>query len=185
MNTNLLVIGLGNPGKQYHKTRHNVGFHVIDELARRSDAVFRNKKSFNYAWASFPLGELFLCKPTTYMNDSGRVFPAVFSQARTTREKLLVVTDNADLPTGKIRLKPSGGQTTHNGIRSIVAALGDGNFMRLYIGIGTPPFSLHAHVLSRWSRTEDEIYARSFSAAANAVLELTQHPVETVQGNYN
>ncbi len=187
MDTSLLVLGLGNPGKQYARTRHNMGFNVIDVLAARYDAVFRERRNFSYAWASIGDKEVFLCKPSTYMNNSGRVFPEAFSLSRTKKNNLIVILDNANFPEGKLRLKVNGSHNhpSHNGLHSIAMAIGGSDFMRLYIGIGHPPFTLSSYVLGRWPPEENETYTHAFAHAADAIADLTQYPIEHVQNTYN
>ncbi len=185
MSEKLLVIGLGNPGKSYLRTRHNVGFHVVERLARSSDAVFRSRKNFSYAWASFPNLEMFLCKPDTYMNNSGEIFPGVFAISKMKKQHMVVITDNSDLPVGKIRIKPDGRSTTHNGLKSIVAYLGSHDFLRVYIGIGTPLFKLSSHVLGRWTAEENPLYEEAFDRATQAVMELSRSSIDQIQSQYN
>lgn len=134
----LLVAGLGNPGRDYAATRHNVGFIVCDELARRHGGSFRSK--FSGELAELPLdGErVALLKPQTYMNESGRSVSAAARFFKVDPEDLLVVHDEVDLELGRIQARLGGGLAGHNGLRSVAAALGTSEFLRLRIGVGRP-----------------------------------------------
>jgi len=133
------VVGLGNPGPKYHDTRHNVGFWLVDRLARRYGAVLRgeNKFSGEVARIRTPVGECWLLKPMTYMNHSGRAVSALAHFYKIPLEQVLVAHDDLDLAPGVIRLKQGGGHGGHNGLRDISAALGK-DFIRARIGIGHP-----------------------------------------------
>lgn len=136
----LLVVGLGNPGREYADHRHNVGFMVVDELARAKGAEpFRSK--FSGQLTRLRLGgdeELLLLKPQTYMNESGRSVGPAAGFFRVPAERIVVVHDELDLAGGEVRLKLGGGHAGHNGLRSIIASLGTGDFGRIRIGIGHP-----------------------------------------------
>ena len=133
------IVGLGNPGPKYHATRHNVGFWLVDRLARRYGAVLRgeNKFSGEVARIRTPVGECWLLKPMTYMNHSGRAVSALAHFYKIPLEQMLVAHDDLDLAPGVIRLKQGGGHGGHNGLRDISAALGK-DFIRARIGIGHP-----------------------------------------------
>lgn len=135
----LLVVGLGNPGREYAAHRHNVGFMAVDELARRVGAdAFREK--FSGEWARCEIGgePAVLLKPQTYMNESGRSVQAAVTFFKVAPGELLVVHDELDLPFGDVRLKQGGGHAGHNGLRSIMS-VGAGDFCRVRVGIGRPP----------------------------------------------
>ena len=134
----LLVAGLGNPGREYERTRHNVGWLVADELARRRGGSFRSK--FSGRLAEVRLGErrLALLKPETYMNESGRSISAAARFFKVPLEALLVVHDDVDLEEGRLQARQGGGLAGHNGLRSIARALGTQDFLRLRIGVGRP-----------------------------------------------
>ena len=137
-----LVVGLGNPGREYDGTRHNVGFAVADGLAKKLECSFRSKARFSAAVAETIVagGKLTLAKPQTYMNRSGAAVVALLNWLKLTPADMLVVVDDADLPVGQLRLRGSGGSGGHNGLRSIIEALGGvEEFARLRIGIGRQP----------------------------------------------
>jgi PTH1 family peptidyl-tRNA hydrolase len=137
-----LVVGLGNPGSRYARTRHNVGFFAVDEIARAfSFPAWREKFSGEFTKGTLDGEDVVLLKPMTYMNESGRcVQPAVafFHVAPKGGDELLVLHDELDLPFADVRLKVGGGHAGHNGLRSIIGALGP-DFARVRIGIGRPP----------------------------------------------
>jgi PTH1 family peptidyl-tRNA hydrolase len=133
----LLVAGLGNPGREYADTRHNVGFMVADELARRHGASFRSK--FSGEVADLPLdGRVALLKPNTFMNESGRSVGAAVRYFKVPPEALLVVHDEVDLEPGRLQARLGGGLAGHNGLRSVAQHLRTGDFLRLRVGVGRP-----------------------------------------------
>jgi peptidyl-tRNA hydrolase, PTH1 family len=135
-----LVAGLGNPGSKYDQTRHNAGFWFVDRVAARDGAQLRAESRFQGDAAELQVGanKVRLLKPTTFMNRSGQSIAALMRFFKLTPEQLLVVHDELDLPAGVVRLKFGGGPGGHNGLKDIIAHLGDKNFHRLRIGIGHP-----------------------------------------------
>ena len=135
-----LIVGLGNPGSQYARTRHNAGWFVIDELARRYD-ISLVKKNADYKLGLGMMGEhkIGLVKPQTYMNDSGRAVASLRHFYRLEVEQILVLTDDLNLPLGKLRLRGSGSDGGHNGLKSVAQHLGSRDYARLRIGVGEPP----------------------------------------------
>jgi PTH1 family peptidyl-tRNA hydrolase len=133
-----LIVGLGNPGRKYEATRHNAGFWFVEEIARASRAEFRRETRFSGEVARAPGSDLWLLKPETFMNESGRAVGALASFYRIPAEEILVAHDELDLPPGAVRLKFGGGLSGHNGLRDIAPALGTQDFWRLRIGIGHP-----------------------------------------------
>jgi PTH1 family peptidyl-tRNA hydrolase len=183
----LLVAGLGNPGRGYEDTRHNVGWMVADELARRADASFRSK--FNGRVADARLGEhrLALLKPETYMNESGRSIAAALRFYKLPSEELLVVHDDVDLEPGRLQARQGGGLAGHNGLRSIAQALGSQEFLRLRIGVGRPgrgdPRPVADYVLSPF---EDEVDVDVLTGrAADAVESILRDGLEAAQARFN
>jgi peptidyl-tRNA hydrolase, PTH1 family len=168
-----VVVGLGNPGKQYEQTRHNVGWMVLDRIAERAGWTGHAKARDAAAIASgrFNGLDLMLAKPTTYMNLSGVAVRKVLARQRAPLEDLLVVVDDFDLPLGKLRLRERGSAGTHNGLRSIIGELNSQDFARLRVGIGEPQRQGAArdHVLSRFSASERPTLNVVIDAAADAV----------------
>ncbi|HEY5039235.1 MAG TPA: aminoacyl-tRNA hydrolase [bacterium] len=134
-----VIVGLGNPGENYRPTRHNVGFRAVEAIALKHKVKLREKDEVIFG--SFPLEgrEIFLLFPQTFMNESGRAVAPFAKYRQIPLEKLLVVSDDLDLPLGRLRLKTAGGSGGHHGLDSLISHLGSGNFSRLRIGIGKPP----------------------------------------------
>ena len=183
----LLVVGLGNPGRQHEHDRHNVGWMLVDELARRHDGSFKSK--FSGSLAELRVGEarVALLKPETYMNDSGRSLAAARSFFKVPVEQVLVAHDDVDLETGRLQARAGGGLAGHNGLRSIVSALGSPEFLRLRIGVGRPgrgdPRPVADYVLSRFE-PEDDVEAM-VSRAADAAETLIAEGLESAQRAFN
>lgn len=150
-----LIVGLGNPGSKYADTRHNAGFFVVDELAKRLGSVGW-KKRFRAEVAEVRFGEtrLVLLKPQTYMNDSGLSVREAVNWYRVPREQTLIVVDDLDQPFGQLRIRAKGSAGGHNGLKSIFAETGSQEFPRLRVGIGRGSHQTIAHVLSRFSAEE-------------------------------
>lgn len=178
-----IVVGLGNPGREYASHRHNVGFMAVDKLAERVNAdPFREKFSGELARATIAGEQAVLLKPMTYMNESGRsVQPALtFFKARPS--DLIVVHDELDLPYGDVRLKFGGGHAGHNGLRSIMAHLGTGDFGRVRVGVGRPPVGFRGeiadYVLSGFDAVERARLPDALTSAIESVLEVAAHGFE-------
>jgi PTH1 family peptidyl-tRNA hydrolase len=166
-----VVVGLGNPGKQYEETRHNVGWMVLDRLAERAGWAghARARDAAATVYGRYHGLDLMLAKPTTYMNLSGVAVRKVLARQRAPLEDLLVVMDDFDLPLGKIRIREKGSAGTHNGLRSIVGELGSQDFARLRVGIGEPSREAINHVLSKFGGAERRVLGEVIDAAADAV----------------
>jgi peptidyl-tRNA hydrolase, PTH1 family len=183
----LLVVGLGNPGREYARHRHNVGHMVADELARRHGGSWRSKFSGQLAEIRLDGHKLALLKPETYMNDSGRAVGAAARFYKLEPREVLVVHDEGDFDLGRLELKVGGGLAGHNGLRSIAQQLKTQDFLRLRIGVGRPergdPRPLADYVLSDFEPTDD---AESLVArAADAVEQLDADGVEQAQRAVN
>jgi peptidyl-tRNA hydrolase, PTH1 family len=183
----LLVAGLGNPGREYEHTRHNAGWLVLDELARRHGGSWRSK--FSGSLAEERLGDLRLAllKPETYMNESGRSVAAAARFFKVEPEALLVVHDDVDLEAGRLQARSGGGLAGHNGLRSLAHDLGTQDFLRLRIGVGRPgrgdPRSVSDWVLSPFAPAED--VDALVSRAADAVETIAAEGVEAAQQRFN
>ena len=186
-----LVVGLGNPGKEYEGTRHNVGFAVVDRVAGRLECSFRNKLRFTaqVAEAAGVAGKVVLVKPQTYMNRSGQTVAAMLGWLKLTPVEMLVVVDDADLPLRQIRLRVAGGSGGHNGMRSILEALGGNEeFPRLRVGIGrSGPVGqdIAGHVLSRFAAAEREAAVEVIAAAAAAVEFCLKEGLTAAMNQFN
>lgn len=171
-----LVVGLGNPGRDYAGTRHNIGFAVLDRLAGKFDCSFRRKWRFSAEVAEAAAGDagkVVLAKPQTYMNRSGNAVNALLKWSKIESAQLLVVVDDADLPLGQIRLRASGGSGGHNGLRSIIEALGGNEeFARLRVGIGrSAPVGadITGHVLGKFAAQERALAEQAAASAVEAI----------------
>ena len=135
-----LIVGLGNPGTQYEQTRHNAGFWYVDELARQYNGIFKVEKKYNAEFCHLTISneKVTLLKPLTFMNLSGQPVASYANFFKIPADQILVAHDELDFEPGKIKLKQGGGHGGHNGLRDIIARLGDKNFLRLRIGIGHP-----------------------------------------------
>src|SRR5437763_1800243 len=183
----LLVAGLGNPGREYERTRHNVGWMVADELARRHGGSFRSKFSGRLAEVRAGEQRLALLKPETYMNESGRSVGAAARFFKLPPEQTLLVHDDVDLEEGRLQARLGGGLAGHNGLRSIAQHLGTNDFLRLRIGIGRPergdPRPVAYYVLSPFEPhvDVDALVAR----AADAVELLANEGLAAAQARFN
>ena len=183
----LLVVGLGNPGREHERDRHNLGWMVADELARRMDGRWRAKFSGQLAEVRLDALRLALLKPETFMNDSGRSVAAATRFFKVEPESLLVVHDDVDLEPGRLQARAGGGLAGHNGLRSLAQALGTQEFLRLRIGVGRPgrgdPRSVADYVLSPFELEED--VGALVSRAAAAVETVARDGVEAAQQRFN
>lgn len=175
----ILVVGLGNPGREYASHRHNVGFMAVDELARRVRAdAFRDKFSGELARAEIGDTQAILLKPMTFMNESGRSVQPAMAFFKVAPKDVLIVHDELDLPFGDVRLKFSGGHAGHNGLRSIMACIGTGDFGRLRVGIGRPPPGFRGevadYVLSSFDALERASLPDVLVKAVDTVLDITR-----------
>jgi peptidyl-tRNA hydrolase, PTH1 family len=183
----LLVAGLGNPGREYERTRHNAGWLVLDELARRHAGSWRSKFNGSLAEIRLDGAKLALLKPETYMNESGRSVSAASRFFKVPTESLLVVHDDVDLEPGRLQARRGGGLAGHNGLRSLAQHLGTQDFLRLRIGVGRPgrgdPRPVKDWVLSPFAPEEDAeaLIARS----ADAVETMVREGLEATQQRFN
>jgi len=172
-----LVAGLGNPGREYEFTPHNVGFQVLDFLIEHFEiSGFQSK--FRSKICSVPIsGELCLfIKPQTYMNKSGEAVAEVVNFYKIPLEKILIISDDIDLPPGKVRFRNEGGHGGHNGLRSIIESLGNGNFHRIRFGVGRPSDrdNVAGHVLGRWNEAEKKLTKSAFNLALKEMVRFLE-----------
>jgi len=183
----LLVVGLGNPGREHERDRHNVGWMAVDELARRLDGRWRAKFSGQLAEVRLDGLRLALLKPETFMNDSGRSVAAASRFFKVEPESMLVVHDDVDLEAGRLQARAGGGLAGHNGLRSLAQSLGTQDFLRLRIGVGRPgrgdPRSVADYVLSPFELEED--VGALVTRAADAVETIAREGVEASQQRFN
>lgn len=186
--TSFLLIGLGNPGREYQTNRHNIGFMLIDRLAVRLGA--RGLKVQSKAIVTSAIYEdrkLILAKPQTYMNLSGQSIQGLANFYKLPLENLLVAHDDLDLPFGTIRLRPGGGPGGQRGVASTIERLGTKDFARLRLGIGRPPGRMDpaAYVLQDFSREEVKTLSELLDRAADAALEFVMNGLDKAMNKFN
>ncbi len=178
------IIGLGNPGKKYDNNRHNIGFLLIQKLAENynSNFVLKNKLKCNYA-EFISDGVIYrMFTPTTYMNNSGESIRAIIDWFKVDKDKLIIVVDDIDIPLGKIRVRKKGSSGGHNGLKSIINHLNSKEFLRIRIGIGSPPiiendkkYNTISHVLGNFSKQEKLILNKIFHQIIDSLQKLNDH----------
>ncbi len=190
MDQGFLIVGLGNPGRKYRETRHNAGFMVVEELARRWQADWTLESAFQsrLARAQPPVGTVWLCQPQTYMNLSGDAVGSLTAYYRVPLNRLLVVVDDADLPLGTVRLRPRGSSGGHHGIESIEARLGSREFARQRLGIGRSEpgeREITAHVLSRFRAEEQALWRQILERAADQAVTWCHDGAREAMNRFN
>ena len=183
-----LVVGLGNPGREYELTRHNVGFMVVDALAERVGVQVCDKKfKARVGRARLEGEDCLLMKPETYMNLSGESVGPALGFFKLSTAQVIVVHDELDLPLGTVRLKKGGGHGGHNGLRSLKQHLPDDGFVRIRIGIGRPPpqWDSADYVLSRFAPEERAAADRALNDAADAVRAVLADGIGKAMGHFN
>src|SRR5688500_10528091 len=170
-----IIVGLGNPGAEYARTRHNAGFWLVDELARRHGGTLRHEGKHQAELARIRIGgdEVWLMKPMTFMNRSGGPISSVLGFYKLSPREMLVAHDEIDLPSGTVRLKDAGGHGGHNGMRDVIAAQGDG-FWRLRIGVGHPGVKNEVvdFVLTHAGKDEQRVIEETIAMGADAIEEM-------------
>ena len=185
-----LVVGLGNPGRDYVHTRHNAGWAVLDEFAKRRGAEFRRswRRPVQSVKTSMEgAGNLLLVKPLTFMNLSGTVLPGLMRPAGLTAKDLIVVADDVSLPLGKLRIRAKGSAGGHNGLKSVIEHLGSEEFVRIQVGVGEQEegTSLKDHVLERMDAGERRALAEATVRAVDALEHILVHGVDGAMNRYN
>ena len=184
-----LIVGLGNPGPEYAKTRHNVGFHCLDLLAEKL-GVRVDKAKFQglYGQTDYHGNRLYLLKPLTYMNLSGRSVLQLSAFFQVPPQRIIVLFDDISLEPGRLRVRPNGSAGGHNGNKSIIAELGSQEFPRVKIGVGAKPhpdFDLAAWVLSTFSAQEEKALSVSLENGAQAALTIIDQGTAAAANNFN
>ena len=184
-----LIVGLGNPGPEYAKTRHNVGFRCLDLLAEKL-GVRVDKAKFQglYGQTDYHGNRLYLLKPLTYMNLSGRSVLQLSAFFQVPPQRIIVLFDDISLEPGRLRVRPNGSAGGHNGIKSIIAELGSQEFPRVKLGVGAKPhpdFDLAAWVLSTFSAQEEKALSLSLENGAQAALTIIDQGTAAAANNFN
>ena len=183
-----IIAGLGNPTKEYDKTRHNVGFEVIDRLADRYDIDVSERKHRAFCGKGMIEGQkVLLVKPQTFMNLSGESLRSVVDYYKVMPEELVVIYDDISLPPGQLRIRLKGSAGGHNGIKNIIAHLGTQEFPRIKVGVGAKPprMDLKDYVLSRVSKGEQELMDEAFQEAAQAVAMMIGEGADRAMNHFN
>ena len=183
-----LIIGLGNPGSRYRKTRHNIGFMVLEKLATRWEVDLKHK-SFDALWNRGKIaGEnVILAMPQTYMNLSGNAARRLLAYFKVDMNKLIVVHDDLDLPFGTVRLKTGGGNAGHKGLLSIATCLGSGDFMRVRLGIGKPADKsrIESYVLEKFETEDSALLESIIQLAAEAAADIVTSGMQQAMAKYH
>ena len=181
-----LIVGLGNPGRQYEDTRHNVGFMVLDQLAAAAGAAFQSVPKWQSHLAKLPGSGTILLKPQTFMNLSGRAIQQILSFHKWAPEQMLVIYDDVALPLGTLRFREKGSAGGHNGIKSILQHLGDDGFPRLKLGIGSSqPGEMVGHVLGKFAPEERPALENMLATALEAVQLSRSQGIATAANRYH
>jgi peptidyl-tRNA hydrolase, PTH1 family len=195
MEKTYLIVGLGNPGREYRETRHNIGFMLLDRLAVKLDTRFTRLQSKALIASATYIPEksliggckIILAKPQTFMNLSGQSVQGLLHFYKLPLSDLLVAHDDLDLPIGTIRIRPDGGSAGQKGMTSILERLGTDEFARIRLGIGRPPGQMQApdYVLQEFSRTDLAIISETLNRAVEAVLTFITENLDTAMNRYN
>lgn len=183
-----LIVGLGNPGEKYERTRHNCGFWVVDELARRSGREVRTPECQSHSTKANIRGiETLLVKPQTFMNLSGVAVKALMKKHDIKADDILIISDDVALPVGKIRVRREGSAGGQNGLKSIIKEIGTSQFARLRVGIAPdhPISNLSDFVLGEFSKSEHVVLNEAIIVAADAVEVLLQNGIAEAMSKYN
>jgi len=183
-----LVVGLGNPGRKYSNTRHNLGFMVLDRIVEKFESRFKKKGDFRQSSVSIGGRNILLIKPLTFMNLSGEAVREASEYHGINPDEILVVCDDINLPLGRIRIRQQGSDGGHKGLKSIIGELRSPDFPRLRMGVGMPEepeCPVEAFVLEKFRKDEKEIVEEMISEAASAVETLILDGVEIAQQKYN
>lgn len=181
-----IIVGLGNPGRQYEHTRHNVGFMVLDRLAAAAGTPFQSQPRWQCHLAKLPGDGILLLKPQTFMNLSGRAVQQMLAFFKWTPDRMLVVYDDAALPLGTLRFREQGSAGGHNGIKSLIQHLGTAAFPRLKFGIGgSHPGEMVGHVLGKFHPDERELFEYTLAKAGEAVQLACSQGVAAAANHYH
>ena len=182
-----IVVGLGNPGSQYKETRHNIGFQVVDELARRWNTGAWKKRYEAEVSEHRAIGPVLLVKPQTYMNLSGTAVREAAKFYKTAPTEIVVVHDDLDLPAGRLRIRERGGSGGHRGIESILTQLGSDEFVRVRVGVGRPPSGWDSadYVLGRFAPEEQDLIREAVTKAADAIEMILKEGAAPAMNRYN
>ena len=181
-----LIVGLGNPGREYDGTRHNIGFEAIDYISSKNNIDINKSKFKGMFGEGFIKGQkVILLKPTTYMNLSGESIREVINFYKIDNNKIIVIYDDISLEIGKLRIREKGSAGVHNGIKSIIANMGTDVFPRIKIGVGQPKGDLVSHVLGRFNKDEEEDLKEVIEASNKATEIIIQYGAKQAMNELN
>lgn len=181
-----IVAGLGNPGREYENTRHNVGFDVIDLLAKKYNIeVNRLKFKGEYGETTIGQDKVLFIKPNTYMNLSGESLGEISKFFKVPSTNIIVIQDDVDLPLGRLRIRTTGSAGGHNGLKSIIAHLGTEDFVRIRIGVGQPAQDMITHVLGKIPKEQQQVLNLVYKAASEAVEIVIKEGSEAAMNKFN
>lgn len=183
-----LIVGLGNPGPQYERTRHNVGWHVVDAFARKFRIeIGKHEKNALTGSGRVAGGAVMVAKPLTYMNLSGDAVRLLANAYLESPDDLMIVYDDIDLPVGKLRIRPNGSPGTHNGMRSVIGTVGHERIPRLRVGVGAPDAAgrLRDYVLDEFSPEEEPFIAKAIERAVDALVLFARGDLRRAMNEFN
>ncbi len=181
-----IIVGLGNPGKKYSRTRHNIGFLVVEEIARRYAIDFKERKKFRIGTGTIDEREVILIEPLLFMNNSGIVVEDIIDRFNVPIENLIVIHDDLDMEPGKVRIRRKGSSGGHKGIESIIQKLSTKDFPRLKIGIGREgDLTLEDYVLSRFRKNEIPLIKSAIEKASDAVVTILREGLEKAMNRFH
>lgn len=180
-----LIVGLGNPGREYKYTRHNVGFVAIDALAKKLDLKFRKREDYLWVKTTIKSKPVIIAKPRQFVNLSGEAVKKMTVDFRVENDKILVIHDDADLALGNIRIKINGSSGGHRGVESIIQELGTRDFSRIRIGIGRDSGDLKDYVLGEASFSEKKIIEEAIKTSSDAVFTIIDKGIDEAMLLFN
>lgn len=182
----IVIAGLGNPGRKYSRTRHNIGFMVVEEIARKNGIEFSDRKEFRIGRGSIEGQGVILVEPLLYMNRSGAPVRDVLRRSNIEPRELIVVHDDLDMETGKLRIRKTGSSGGHKGVESIIQNIGSRDFIRVKIGIGREPgIPVEDHVLSKFTRQEIPVIKEAVERTVDAVRVIVTDGVDRAMNSFN
>jgi len=182
----LVIAGLGNPGKKYSRTRHNIGFMIVDEIAQRNSIEFTERKEYRIGRGSIEGRNVILIEPLLYMNRSGTPVREIIRKYNAQPYELIVIHDDLDMETGKVRIRKTGSSGGHKGVESIIQNIGSRDFIRVKIGIGREPgTAVEDYVLSKFTRQEIHRIKEAIDRITDAVHSILADGVDKAMNSFN